>query len=88
MQMPAIAECAVVGIPDVLSGEIPRAFVVPKAGFRITESEITAFLDGKVAPYKKLAGGVRFLDVIPRNPAGKVLRDELRVFGSKIDETS
>lgn len=40
----------------------------------------------QVAAYKKLAGGVRFLDVIPRNPAGKVLREELKVFGTKVDE--
>lgn len=86
MQMPGVADCAVVGIPDVLSGEIPRAFVVRRPGYHITESEITAFLEPKVAPYKKLAGGVRFLDIIPRNPAGKVLREELKVFGTKVDE--
>lgn len=88
MQMPGVADCAVVGIPDILSGEIPRAFVVRRPGFHISESEITAFLDPKVAAYKKLAGGVRFLDIIPRNPAGKVLREELKVFGTNVEEVA
>ncbi|KAG8293956.1 hypothetical protein J6590_003123 [Homalodisca vitripennis] len=88
MQMPGVADCAVVGIPDILSGEIPRAFVVLRPGHHLTESEVCSFLEPKVAPYKKLAGGVRFLDVIPRNPAGKVLRDELKVFGANIEEVA
>uniref|UniRef100_A0A1B6DDZ7 Luciferin 4-monooxygenase n=1 Tax=Clastoptera arizonana TaxID=38151 RepID=A0A1B6DDZ7_9HEMI len=85
IQMSGIADVAVVGIPDVLSGEIPRAFVVLRPGFHITEEEIIAFVEPKVAPYKKLAGGVRFLDMIPRNPAGKVLRNELKVFGINVN---
>jgi len=88
MQMPGVADCAVVGIPDILSGEIPRAFVVRRPGFHITENEVTNYLEPKVASYKKLAGGVRFLDVIPRNPAGKVLREELKVFGTKVEEAA
>lgn len=85
MQIPGIADVAVVGIPDILSGEIPRAFVVPRPGMHITEEEIINFVEPKVAPYKKLAGGVRFLDMIPRNPAGKVLRNELKVFGTSVE---
>lgn len=88
MQMPGIADCAVVGIPDILSGEIPRAFVVLRTGHDLSEAQVTSFLDPKVAPYKKLAGGVRFLDIIPRNPAGKVLREELKVFGNKMEEAA
>lgn len=83
MQIPGVADVAVVGIPDVLSGELPRAFVVKKPGTSLTEDDIVKFVDNKVAPYKKLGGGVKFLDVIPRNPAGKVLRNELKVFGNK-----
>lgn len=83
MQIPGVADVAVVGIPDVLAGELPRAFVVKKPGSSLTEDDIVKFVDNKVAPYKKLGGGVRFLDVIPRNPAGKVLRNELKVFGKE-----
>lgn len=86
MQIPGVADVAVVGIPDVLSGEIPRAFVVRKAGSNLVESDIIKYVQPKVVAYKQLAGGVRFVDVIPRNPAGKVLRNELKVFGEKVSE--
>ncbi|XP_075233966.1 uncharacterized protein LOC142331766 [Lycorma delicatula] len=87
MQIPGVADVAVVGIPDVLSGELPRAFVVRKPGSNVKESDIIAFVEPKVVPYKQLAGGVRFLDIIPRNPAGKVLRNELKVFGEKVPKS-
>lgn len=83
MQIQGVADAAVVGIPDILSGEIPRAFVVRRPGSTVTEEDIIQHVEPKVAAYKKLAGGVRFLDMIPRNPAGKVLRNELKVFGNK-----
>lgn len=87
MQLPGVADVAVVGIPDVLSGELPRAFVVRKPGSNISESDIINFVDPKVVPYKQLAGGIRFVDFIPRNPAGKVLRNELKVFGEKVPQS-
>lgn len=83
LQIPGVADVAVVGIPDILSGELPRAFVVRKARATLTENDITSFVEPRVVAYKRLTGGVRFLDVIPRNPAGKVLRNELKVFGEK-----
>ena len=49
----------------------------------LTEEAIQKFLEPKVASYKKLAGGVRFIDIIPRNPAGKILRHQLKVLGEK-----
>uniref|UniRef100_A0A8D8XRH3 Luciferin 4-monooxygenase n=1 Tax=Cacopsylla melanoneura TaxID=428564 RepID=A0A8D8XRH3_9HEMI len=82
MQIPGVADVAVVGVPDTLSGEVPRAFIVKKPGVELAEKDITSYVEPKVAPYKKLAGGVKFLDNIPRNPAGKVLRNELKVFGA------
>ncbi|XP_069687233.1 uncharacterized protein [Periplaneta americana] len=85
LQMPAVADVAVVGIPDLLAGELPRAFVVRRPDFpNVTESDIQQFVEPKVASYKKLAGGVKFIDIIPRNPAGKILRHELKVLGEKI----
>lgn len=88
MQLKGVADVAVVGIPDVLSGEIPRAFVVKRPGVDINEKDIMNYVEKNVVAYKKLAGGVKFLDLIPRNPSGKVLRNELKVFGNNPSEQS
>lgn len=74
---PGVGDCAVIGIPDERSGELPRAYIVRKNG-AVTESEINSFLDGKVSKHKELKGGIEFLDVIPKAPSGKILRRELR----------
>jgi 4-coumarate--CoA ligase len=54
---------------------VPRAYVV---GSGITEEEAKKFVADNLAPYKQLRGGVRFLDAIPKNAIGKMLRRELR----------
>lgn len=54
-----------------------RAYVVP-ATKDLTREEVAQWVEGKVAHYKKLRGGVLFVDVIPRSPAGKILRKILR----------
>jgi acyl-CoA synthetase (AMP-forming)/AMP-acid ligase II len=84
LQIPGVTDVAVVGIPDTLAGEVPRAFVVRHPDSQnLTEADVQEYVEPKVASYKKLAGGVKFIDVIPRNPAGKVLRQELKVLGDK-----
>lgn len=83
LEVEGVADVAVVGIPDTLAGELPRAYIVLKPGAKVEEKDITSHVDPKVAAYKKLAGGVRFIDSIPRNPSGKVLRNELKVLGEK-----
>lgn len=84
LQIPGIVDVAVVGIPDALAGELPRAFVVRHPDSQnLTEAEVQQYVEPKVASYKKLAGGVKFIDVIPRNAAGKVLRHQLKVLGEK-----
>lgn len=88
MELKEVADVAVVGIPDVLSGEIPRAFVVKRPGMDINEQIIMGHVEKNVVAYKKLSGGVKFLDLIPRNPSGKVLRNELKVFGNNPIEQS
>lgn len=74
---PAIADAAVIGIPDRCSGEIPRAYVVVKDP-SIKEKDIQNFVAEKVAEYKRLEGGVEFVTQIPKNATGKILRKELK----------
>lgn len=79
LELPGVADVAVVGIPDTLAGEIPRAFIVLKPGVSLTEEDVVKYINPKVAHYKKLAGGVKFIEAIPRNPNGKILRNELKI---------
>jgi acyl-CoA synthetase (AMP-forming)/AMP-acid ligase II len=74
---PAIADAAVVGVPDDSGQEIPKAFVVKQSGTALTEAEVMGFVAGEVAPYKKVRQ-VEFIDAIPKSPSGKILRKDLR----------
>lgn len=82
-EMPEVADVAVVGMPDPLAGEVPKAFVVLKQKNKLTEKDVYDLVAQKLTKYKHLAGGVQFLDVIPRNAAGKIMRNELKVLGGK-----
>ncbi|MGW6919737.1 AMP-binding protein [Streptomyces sp. NPDC054950] len=73
---PTIADAAVIGIPDVDGEEIPKAFVVT-ADETVTADEVMTFVAARVAPYKKVRA-VEFLTAIPKSPAGKILRKNLR----------
>ena len=76
-----VADAAVIGMPTEDGDEKPRAFVVRQVGPQggeLTEEDVKKFVEGKVVRYKRLAGGVEFLDVIPKNPSGKILRRQLR----------
>jgi long-chain acyl-CoA synthetase len=74
---PDIFQCAVVGKKDPLVGEIPVAFVSLKTDASSVSDEIMAFVNAKVAGYKKIRE-VRIMDQIPVSSAGKVLHKELR----------
>ena len=74
---PAVRECAVIGKPDELAGEVPKACVVLKAGCSATAEELIRFCEGKVAAYKRVRE-VEFVSEIPKTAVGKVLRRVLR----------
>ena len=75
---PKVKDCGVIGVPDEESGELPMAFVVKQPGTTLTEQDVTKFVAENASKPKWLHGGVKFIDEIPKNPSGKILRRELR----------
>ncbi|MEZ5144571.1 MAG: 4-coumarate--CoA ligase family protein [Acidimicrobiales bacterium] len=74
---PAVADAAVVGLPDEEAGEIPVAYVVLKEGQQVTGEDIQAFVADEVAHYKQVRV-VHLVDAVPKSASGKILRRVLR----------
>jgi acyl-CoA synthetase (AMP-forming)/AMP-acid ligase II len=74
---PAVLEVAVVGRPDDRWGEVPVAFVVLRPGESADADDLIAHCAGQLAKFK-VPKDVSFLDALPRNPSGKVLKRDLR----------
>ncbi|KAF2187692.1 4-coumarate-CoA ligase-like protein [Zopfia rhizophila CBS 207.26] len=79
-----IADAAVVGVPagegsaGMEGSELPRAYLVVKKGRRLSEGDIQGYMKEILAGYKQLEGGVRFMDAIPKNASGKILKKDLK----------
>lgn len=76
-ELPAVLEAAVVGIPHPKWLEVPKAFVVLKPGASLTAEEVVEHCMKKLAKFK-VPKEVEFIELLPRNPSGKVLKRELR----------
>lgn len=83
-----VNDAAVIQLPDERSGELPRAYIVLKDGDKDneeTKTEIYEWVKERVAPYKRLDGGIVFVETVPKSASGKILRrllrDELKASG-------
>jgi long-chain acyl-CoA synthetase len=74
---PAVADVAVAGVADARKGEVAQAWIVLRPGASVTDGEIRTYCRDRMAPYK-VPARVQYVDSLPRNAAGKVLRRQLR----------
>ncbi|MCU1354691.1 MAG: acyl-CoA synthetase (AMP-forming)/AMP-acid ligase [Acidimicrobiales bacterium] len=77
LELPGVRECAVVGVPHPHTGEAVKAFVVVEPGFSLEEDAVIEFAAGHLARYK-CPQKVNFVDELPQNLSGKILRRALR----------
>lgn len=77
MSHPGVEECAVIGVPSVEWGQTVKAFVVPRKGATLDRAELIDFCRKRLASFK-CPETIDFIDELPKNPLGKILRKELR----------
>eukprot|EP01083_Nonionella_stella_P027091 74522_1 len=78
---PNISDAAVIPVDDEESGELPRAYVTLKSddlSQKVTDNDVKEWVKDKVAPFKRLEGGVEFVDQVPKSASGKILRRLLK----------
>ena len=78
--LPGLHQCAIIGMPDERLGEVGHAFIVRAAGSSLSEAEVLAWSKANLANYK-IPRRVTFLDALPMNTTGKVLKYALKQLG-------
>jgi long-chain acyl-CoA synthetase len=78
LQHPLVAEAAVIARPDDTHGEVPVAIVVPQPGATLRAADVVAHVAARLASYKVPAEVIVRSDALPRNPAGKLLKGDLK----------
>lgn len=76
-RLDGVAESAVIGVPDERLGEVGKAFIATKPGAQLDEATVIAYAREHLANFK-VPRSVEFLDALPRNPGGKVVKPALR----------
>ena len=76
LEHPGISDAAVIGKDDLESGEIPKAFIVQTPGSDLSADDVMSFVAERVATFKHVRE-VEFIDAVPKNPSGKILRRTL-----------
>jgi len=80
--LPGIHQSAIIGVPDARLGEIGHAFIVRSAGSTITAEEVIAWCRANLANYK-VPRAVTFIDQLPMNSTGKVIKYALKEMAAK-----
>ncbi|HYB89507.1 MAG TPA: AMP-binding protein [Candidatus Binataceae bacterium] len=77
MSHPGVDECAVIGVPSLEWGQTIKAYVVRRKGATVTASDLEEFCRGRLSSFKR-PEAIEFIDALPKNPLGKILRKDLR----------
>ncbi|MEC0496860.1 class I adenylate-forming enzyme family protein [Bacillus glycinifermentans] len=80
-QVPGVVETAVIGVPDEMYGEVPRAYVVKNESSPLSERDIVEFCKGRLAEYK--IPDIVFAESLPKNRLGKIVKKDLRELALK-----
>jgi acyl-coenzyme A synthetase/AMP-(fatty) acid ligase len=74
----------VIGVQQSINeSELPRAYIALRPGAKLTEAQVKEFTKDKLARYKQLDGGIRFIDKVPRNANAKIQKTELKKLAKK-----
>ncbi|KAG4069747.1 hypothetical protein HA402_003188 [Bradysia odoriphaga] len=84
MELSAISEACIVGIPDEFAKDLPAALIVRNKNVHITEDEVYQLVSDNLADSRKLRGGVYFVDSLPTTPSGKVKRKIAKAYAIEL----
>ncbi|KAJ5651604.1 uncharacterized protein N7484_005327 [Penicillium longicatenatum] len=83
-----VRDAAVIGVKTATEDEDPRAYIVPEDKKKVAPKDIESWINSRVSKQKRITGGVLFVDSIPKNPSGKILRRFLREHAAKDSKQS